>query len=536
LATDIQLYFASILNTKRNKLSYLRLWADGILIPALRQTLPVAEIQMKHLVTIIILILTFNCHGQGLRFDKTKVSGQTKQIIAKIEKENILMGSAFGYAGIRPKQYKNFIKLQRVATNSELQELTNHPNAVVRCYSFWALTYDTSINLLPIIIKHIPDEENVSTMFGCIVSGEKVGDFFISLTALQHVDLNSKKLTPAEYNYLDSVLIYTPNKLYAKENAINRAKLNDISYQKIRELVLRENNQSALVTLAKFKREQDIQLILDNKLKGERYDQLFFTYKAISEFPDNAFLPLLKNSLYTAIDKGAWSTEWKELYKAIASFKNDTALLLLKVPFTQTKHENIRQYHIDFIFEAIQEFYNTVYDELLWTMWENEKKINTKVFKLLYIRNPEKAFQLTKKTIQNAGDFYYINTGSYSEVEEETSTNLLDIMLDTILVRDRPYAIELINKNIIEINVHQFLIFADKALKIKDPSLISSLFDRLKVEDNPHIYLKATEALIALKDKEINKRILEVAKLNPDLSKDWGGKAFNKLLKASGIK
>lgn len=490
---------------------------------------------MKHLVTIIILIFTLNCFGQRFQFDKAKISSQTKTVVVKIEKENMLMGSAVGNAGVRPKQFDNFTELQRTATKFELQELTNHPNGVVRCYSFWALTYDTSINLLPIIIKHIPDDENVSTMFGCIISEEKVGDFFISLVTPQYVDLNSKKLIPDEYNYLDSVLIYTPNKLYAKENAINRAQLSEASYERVRELVLKEDNQSALVTLAKFKRKQDIQLILNNKLTGERHNQLFFTYKAISEFPDNAFLPLLKKSLYEAIDEGAWSTEWRELYKAIASFKNDTALQLLKVPFTQTKHENIRQYHIDFIFEAVQDFYTPIYNELLWEMWENEKKINTKVFNLLYPTNLDKAFQLTKKTIQNADDFYYLNTGSYIE-DEETPVNLLAVMLDTVLVRDKPYAIELINKNIREINVHQFPTFADKALKLGDASFISSLFDRLRIEDNPHIYLKATHVLIALKNKEINKRIAELAKINPALKKGWGGKEFTKLLKDNGIR
>lgn len=490
---------------------------------------------MKHLITIITLTLTLNCFGQRFQFDKTKISSQTKQIVAKIEKENMLMGSAVGNGGKRPKQFDNFTELQKVATNGELQELTNHPNGVVRCYSFWALTYDSSINLLPIVIKHIPDDENVSTMFGCIVSGEKVGDFFISLVTPRYVDLDSKKLTSPEYDYLDSILIYTPNKLYAKENAINRTALNEKSYERVRELVLKEGSQSALVTVAKFKRKQDIQLILNNKATRERYDQLSFTYKAISEFPDNAFLPLLKKSLYEAIDKGSWSTEWRELYKAIASFKNDTALQLLKVPFTQTKHENIRQYHVDFIFGAVQNFYTPIYDELLWTMWENEKKINTKVFNLLYPTNPDKSFQLTKKTLLNADDFYYLNTGGYSE-DEETSVNLLDVMLDTILVRDRPYAIALINKNIREINVHQFPTFADKALKIRDTSFVSSLFYRLKSENNPHIYLKATAVLITLKDKEINKRIVEVAKTNPALKKDWGGEEFTKLLKDNGIK
>ena len=489
---------------------------------------------MKHLITIIILTLTLNCFGQ-YHFDKTKISRQTEQIVTRIEKVNELMGSAVYYEGMRPPQYDNFTELQKKATQDELNELTNHPNGVVRCYAFWALSYNQSANLLPVVISHINDTASVKTQFGCIGNREKVGDFFINVVTPQYVDINSKKLTDSEYEYLDSILVYTPNSLYSKENAINRAKLNETFYKRVRELVLKESNQSALVTLAKFKREQDIPLILNNKLKGERYDQLFFTYKAISEFPDNAFLPLLKKSLYEAIDKGAWSTEWRELYKAIASFKNDTALQLLKVPFTQTKHQNIRQYHINFIFGAVQDFYTPIYDELLWRMWENEKKINAQVFNLLFPKNPEKAFQITKKTIQNADDFYYLNTGGFSE-DEETQVNLLDVMLDTVLVRDRPYAIELINRNIREINVHQFPTFADKALKIKDTSFVSSLFDRLKTEDNPHIYLKATEVLIAFKDKEINRRIVEVSKTNPDLRKDWGGKEFTKLLRDNGIK
>jgi hypothetical protein len=321
--------------------------------------------------------------------------------------------------------------------------------------------------------------------------------------------------------------------LYAKESAIARAKPNETFYARARELVLKENNQSALVTLAKFKREQDIPLILNNK--REKDNQLFFTYKAISVFPHTAFLPLLRKSLYEAIEKGAWSTEWRELYNAIASFKNDTAIQLLKVPFTQVKHENIKQYHIGFIFDAVQEFYTPIYDGLLWEMWANEKKINTKVFNSLYPKNPEKAFVLTKKTIQNADDFYYLSTGTYSE-NEETSINLLDVMLDTIVARDRPLAVELINKNIREINVHQFPIFADKALKLRDTSFVSSLFDRLEKEDNAYIFIKATEVLIAFKDKDINRRVVEVSKQNPNLRKDWGGRDFSKLLKENGIK
>lgn len=490
---------------------------------------------MGHLLTIIILTLTLNCFGQQLQFDKTKISTQTKTVVAKIEKENMLMGSAVGNGGVRPKQFDNFTELQKVATKIELQELTNHPNGVVRCYSFWALTYDTSIDLLPILIKHISDDEKVSTMFGCIVSDEKVGDFFINLATPNYVDINSKKLGSSQFTIIDSILIYTPNNLYAKQEAISRARLTDRFYARARDLVIKDKNQEALVTLAKYQKEQDIPLILKNKIGNNSDDGYFFTYRAISEFPHPSFFSLLEKNLMQTLNDDHYSTEWRELYKAIASYKSNNALALLKIPFTQVKHENIKEYHIDFIFGAVQDFYTPIYDELLWTMWGDGKKINAKVFNLLYPKNSGRAFQLTKKTLQNADDFYYLNTGSFSE-DEELSVNLLDVMLDTVLAKDKPYAIQLINKNIRGINVHQFPTFAAKALKIRDPSFVTSLFDRLKTEDNPHIYLKATEVLIALKDKEINSRIIEVAETNPALKKDWGGKEFTKLLKDNGIR
>lgn len=489
---------------------------------------------MRQLTTIIILTVSLQCFGQ-YHFDQTKVSKQTAQIVAKIETVNELMGSAVYYAGVRPPQYDNFSELKKNATLDELTELTKHRNGVVRCYAFWALSYNIPGSLLSIVMNHIDDTTTVKTQFGCIGSREKVGDFFINVVTPDCIDINSKKLTPSEYEYLDSFLVYTPNTLYAKEKAIGRAKLNESFYVRVRELVLKENNQSALVSLAKYKREQDIPLILNNKLKKEKHNQLFFTYKAITEFPNAAFLPFLKTSLYDAMDKKAWSTEWRELYRAIASFKNDTALQFLQLPFIQVKHANIRKYHIEFVFGAVQEFYTPIYDNLLWEMWENEKMITPEVFNILNPKNPSKAFQLTKKTIQNADDFYYLSTGTYNE-DAETSVSLLDVMLDTIMARDTPFAIELINKNIREINVHQFPIFADKALKVKDPSFVTSLFDRLEKEWNAHIYLKATEVLIAFKSKDINRRILEVSKRNSNLRKDWGGQEFEKLLKRSSIK
>jgi hypothetical protein len=402
------------------------------------------------------------------------------------------MGSAVYYGGIKPKQYDNFERLRTKATKEELIELTSHPNAVVRCYSLWALSYDSSVELFPIIINHITDDEQVNTQFGCIGSAEKVGDFFINIATPQYVDLNSKKLTETELKQLDSILIYSHNNLYAKSQAISRAKASEPLYAKMRELVIKNHDQAALVTLAKYKKTQDIALIKQNKT-GNRNDGegYFFTYKAIIEFPNPDFLPLLESNLKKTLDDTHYSNEWRELYKAIASYKNEKAVELLKIPLTQVKHDNIRKYHIDFVFAAIRSFKNPLYDDLLWSLWVDEKRIAPDVFEYLSNKNTDKAFQLAKASLLNTDEFYATNI-SFDFEDMNSSGNLTIKMLDLVLQRDRQFGFEIIRSNIKEANVHQFPIFANKVAQIQDSSFIEPLFDRLSKEWNAHIYLKAT--------------------------------------------
>ncbi|MBW8244296.1 hypothetical protein K1F50_15915 [Muricauda oceani] len=490
---------------------------------------------MRNWTIILFLLLTLTIYGQT-KFDKSKISKETNKIAQDIEEINMVMSSAVGFAGVRPEQYDNFMKLKSMATSDELKELTSHPNPTVRSYAFWALSYDHSVDPYPIVLNHINDSKFVNTQFGCIVSGESVGDFFINVVTLGRIDLDSKKLDSVQFATLDSILIYTPNNLSAKSAAINRAEPTESLYPKIRELVVKENDQTALVTLAKYQKEQDIELIQNNKTKS-KFDEggFFYTYKAISQFPHSDFFPLLEKNLEKTLDNTHFSTEWRELYKAIASYKNDKAKELLLVPFTQVKHNNIRKYHIDFVFSALREFKDPIYEDLFWKLWTEEKRINPDVFKYLSSTNPEKTFELTKESLKNTDGLYSANI-SLNFNDFDASENLTSTMLDLALKQDKEFGFEVIRKNIEEANVNLFPIFADKTAELKDKSFIEPLFDRLETEWNAHIYLKAAQALIAYEDSDVNQRILKTVKKNKNLRKDWGGDALDKLMKDNNIK
>ncbi|MBD79622.1 MAG: hypothetical protein CL840_11950 [Crocinitomicaceae bacterium] len=478
---------------------------------------------MKTWTTLLFLFLLLTSYGQS-NFDSSKISKGTNKIADDIEEVGVVMNSGIGYAGIRPKQYDNFIHLKEKATSDELKALTNHASPTVRCYAFWALSYDHSVDLFSIVLDHIDDTAMVDTQFGCIGSSKPVGDFFISVVTPRYIDLNSKKLDSAEFATLDSTLIYSTNYLWAKTKAINRAKPTEKLYPVIRELVVTDKHQPALVTLAKYLKEQDVKLILNNQFKSQYKGSGFlYTYKAICQFPHPDFFPLLETNQKKTLNKTHFSNEWRELYKAIACYKNNKAKELLQVPFTEVKHDDIRKYHIDFVYDAIQQYKSPIYDELLWRLWAEENRITIDVYTYLLDKNPEKAYELSKKNLENINAFGW------------GKDSLIKTMLDLTLTQDEAFALEIIRINIKQANVHLFLTFSTKAAELKDSSFIDPLFNRMETEWNAHVYLEVVKTLIAYDDSKINERIIATRKKNDELNKDWGGEALDKLLIDNGF-
>src|SRR3989344_5493478 len=103
------------------------------------------------LLTLILISSTIIKSCGDSKSSEITLSKETDRIVREIEKVNELMGSAVGYSGAKPKQFDNFIKLENKSSKEELIALTDHSNGVVRCYAFWALSHDSTIDLFPII-------------------------------------------------------------------------------------------------------------------------------------------------------------------------------------------------------------------------------------------------------------------------------------------------------------------------------------------------------------------------------------------------
>jgi hypothetical protein len=298
------------------------------------------------------IILTISLASQILLgFEKPKHN--LNNVVEKIEKENILMGEAVGIAGVKPEQYKNFITLQDVATEKDLKKLTEHANGVVRSYAFWALVTKKSDDVFPILLSHVRDNEQVETMFGCIVSQTGVADFFIEIAR--------DKLTKSQINQLNKTLIFGNNiNLYAKDQLLRFLEPNEKYYLRLKEIVESEANPYGIIALARFKNEKDIQYI-STLFNNEENHYLGLT--AIREFPHPDLFQILKELHASEINKptGFDYPKIRMMYKAIVQYKNQESLSLLKKTIKKGT-ESAKNYHVSDIWLALEMYPDSVYE------------------------------------------------------------------------------------------------------------------------------------------------------------------------------
>lgn len=315
---------------------------------------------MRFLTVIFLLILPIAASAQWA-LDIGKLSDEGRAILAKIERDNSVpsdtMGLRFEYL---PKDYPLTVLREELEVN-ELLMLTKHNNPIVRCYAFKALTMVSEEEAFQILPQHFQDTSQVYTHFGCFGKHLSVGDFFVSVFK----GMETKRIDSARLRKLDSILIFTPNKLKARSYAMQAMKPDRRYYSRVREIVINEKDFGALIGLAKFRRPEDIHLITTTATGGQwPYDSRPYlaNLQAIREFPHPQFLSFLEVQLDESINSGDCSSCWL-LYYDIAGIQNREAHQLLNRSF-QIADPKIRSKHLLELSRALKMNQNPIYDAL----------------------------------------------------------------------------------------------------------------------------------------------------------------------------
>lgn len=200
---------------------------------------------------VLIFIGLYSCKSSTKQAEapgQPALSGEVKRLSDAIAEDNVLKGSAVGIAGERPAQWDRFMQLSKAATGKELVALTSHPNAVVRCYAFDALSKRPDIDPFPILLRHLSDTAPVSTLYGCLGGKEKAGDIFLEVLTTGMEGSPRYKLSQSQKATLDSILLFDKNiSLRSKTNMLAALPPESKYYDRLREMVTVEQNMDALI-------------------------------------------------------------------------------------------------------------------------------------------------------------------------------------------------------------------------------------------------------------------------------------------------
>lgn len=425
------------------------------------------------------------------------------EIAAELEKNNMLMGSAVGYSAVRPEQYDVFEELLNTANMNDLLLLSKHRSGVIRAYACWGLSrkYPSAINWPNFLQTYLSDTQKIMTMFGCIVSHEMVGDFVISMCQ----DLLSNE----EISELYYLGISSRSPLYFISSALLKEPFDERFYGPIQTWAL-DNNDYAKLALAKYRKEQDKELVLSLRDQNES-----FFFKAVPYYLDDSLKPYFSEYLQSIKSKDKYNTTWRHFYSALAKYHDSYSIEKLNSIFGKDVNPVIRKYHAEYIYDAVRDFKDGFYDDLLIRIWNEYPVVSEDVVQYFYNKNKVLCINQMLSSVEKS-DEYFNNTES------------LECMI-RLLIESNVDIRDLYIKQISEQTVTTFrvyFLFIDHYWSI---DVEKALIGRLKKEKNGHILIPVYTYFLEHESYTTKDEIKDIYKKTRGTLMDWTQKELDKL-------
>ncbi|TDR25838.1 hypothetical protein [Flavobacterium cheniae] len=444
---------------------------------------------MRNIALVILTFYTFQVSAQ-------KIRPEIKNLVKKIEKYNELQSEHVGIAGMTTDQYRNFEKLKNKATTEELLKLLNHKNSVVKGYTSWALADNKYPKLANIFAEFLRTGESATTQHGCIVSKDELAREFYHRVLYQYYD---NKITEqdslffqSQIKQLDSVIFYGKNKTDLLSNALKNNNGNPKTYERIKELALKDKNIGAIEALAIYKREEDIP---EFKKLGE------LAFFGIAKFPDPKFWDFLLSY------KSKFESESYLL--AVSAFKSEKSAGILTDIL-----KNINEESISYLSEVITKNYCSHYQSLILSIWENYKIIDITATKLLINYIPEKASISFANGLLSNNDYRFLEFDS----DYGQSELILPLILENIKKYQNDKMLTICKVNV---NSTKFIELATFLMFIKDNKLsetYEAILNRLQQKNIPFEIFHLTDTILSFKNPNDIEKIVSILKTKQE---DW---------------
>ncbi|MBQ1725934.1 MAG: hypothetical protein II039_00945 [Treponema sp.] len=361
---------------------------------------------MKKAFFLAFLFLFLSC---------TNVSSKKKEdILQKLRSANRYEDSVIGEGARKSKRYKDAEELMNLCSDREIIKLLNDKSPVVKCYAAnFIQDRNIKANWYNILLKQAEDYSEVDFLLGDIGVVYYAGDFVLN-------SLFSKKLTESEQNKLKLELIKNQSKLNFANSILLGQDMSDELYAATREWALR-GNANAIFSLAKYKKDEDLQLI--DSLKDKDID-LFF--KACQYNTRESLKPFLEEYMRSIMPKEHFYNEWASFYKLLADYHDDFTKKIFDMAFFDKVTAGIRKYHLEFIYDAIKDYLDGFYDDYLKILWTKHNLVDKEIIDYFLLTDKEFALEGLKTTLLNSNE-YFFDTETLDYIIKAAYKNKIDL-------------------------------------------------------------------------------------------------------------
>jgi hypothetical protein len=461
-----------------------------------------------------LLVLIFFLLNLNFSFSQ-KVREEIMLIVDSISSSNSINDIDYIETDFKFNDLKSFIELKNKATFNELIELSNSDNKLIRYFSLIALV-DLKYEKLDYLFKKTLDNDlSFSVKNGCIVSNESLSFVLYDrvLNQMYYNELSSKDSLFFVNKVKDfNRIILSKDKYYtllylALDN--NNADLQN--YSKIRKLAIRDQNQDAILELAKYKNKNDIQAFINLEEKA---------FTAISVFNDKKFWEFLVS--YKNKNKS------ENYFNAIASFQNEESKNLLVDIINKKENDTV----LSKVFKSSSRFYTPLYLDIFKEIFQKKGYLNIKIAEKLIEYNEKEASEIFSKKLLS-DDLINIF------FDYSTTTEIFDIyplIISTVYKNNYKDLESICIKRIKILDSFYMQAFLDIAEKEKLKKTSAIIVEKLKNKNTAYNYFHLSKTIFSFENK---KDIVTVIDLLKENEKDWNwgnwSESFNELFKAYNL-
>jgi hypothetical protein len=407
------------------------------------------------------------------------------------------------------ENYSILKKLNKKATENELVFLSlNGKNTYIKAISIETLLNRKSEKIFDIYESLIDSKDSIIYVSGSLTDSESLHDFVLD-NLIFYRFFSEKEVENNKEVLVRKILNKNPLNIKLLEKINNWIPQNEEFYNPIRKIVIENKSSSLLVTIAKYKKENDIELIKSFGIDA---------FPAIKEFPIEQFREILEDSIrfddieyMFALTKFCTPENVKTIEKAI------------EIKIEDMKIEGCRNLCLSTIYNIIEMNNCELFRPSLEKLWLTNKIISYNIlenYKKKHTKLETENFLFNGLMLDgNAEVFHkniYDNTNFLKDLKNGLEWNneaKLVHVLKILKKYSREKYLKALEKNILEISDLGLEKFIKELNDKKSLNTVENAFiQKMKINENAYGLLLIMEAIKLLNNKRAFEKGFEVLK------------------------